>query len=166
MSKTFKISPMAAIVPMATEAEQLSLNKDIEENGLREPIILWNGEIVDGRCRQKACELVGERIRFTELGDIPSVEVIKIVKSLNTRRNLTTTQKVMVACKESFEPGSESIVKLAEQWGIGKNLIENARYIVKHRPNLFDPLFNGESVNIVDKHGKENQQCMLGLKDM
>jgi len=157
MIKTYPINEeMAGLVPMALEVEQIALTEDIKENGLREPIVLWRGEIVDGRCRQKACVAVGQSIHVKELDSNLSKEDVRgIVKSLNTRRNLTITQKVISACKQTLNPNHTlSIEKTAQSWGISKRLLDNARYISKHRPELIEPLFGGESVAIVDKHGR------------
>ena len=54
-SKALPIHEYAGLVPMASEKEQVALTIDIKANGLREPILLWRGEVVDGRCRMKSC---------------------------------------------------------------------------------------------------------------
>ena len=146
---------LAGLVPMASEAEQASLTADIKANGLREPVVLWHGEIVDGRCRQLACTLAGKAIMAKELDDaLTEAEVRIFVKSVNTRRNLTHTQKVMSACRESLRPNSDSIHKLAKAWGISKGLLDNARFIARSNPTIADALFNGDSVNVIDSTGK------------
>ena len=142
---------------MASTDEQAALTKDILANGLREPIVLWKGEIVDGRCRQKACKLNGEKIRTKELDDSLTEDEVKIfVKSVNTRRNLTHTQKIMSACRQSLDPSVQVTVKsIAESWGITGTILKNARYIAKMKPEFIDPLFNGKSVSIVNQDGTE-----------
>ena len=83
-------------------------------------------------------------------------EEVKIfVKSENTRRNLTQTQKIITARKQSFDSDcKKSIEELAKSWGIGREVLKNARYIYKNMPMIIDPLFNGKSVPI-NKNGKE-----------
>ncbi len=153
----YEIHEYAGLVPMASEEEQTSLTNDIRLNGLREPIVLWKGEIVDGRCRQIACKINGERIRTKELDDSLTDEEVKIfVKSINTRRNLTSTQKVMSACRQSLDPSVKLTIKeIAKSWGITETLLKNAKYIAKNRPEFIDPLFNGKSVVIVNSKGLE-----------
>ena len=148
---------MAGLVPLASMDEQAALTADIRANGLREPVVLWKGEIVDGRCRQIACGLAGKPLMAKDLdNELNANEVEIFVKSINTRRNLTATQKIIVACKESFKEGNKlSVVKLGESWGVSASLIKNARYIHKVRHSLIEPLFNGMSVDIVDKRGNE-----------
>jgi hypothetical protein len=146
---------LAGLVPMASEAEQASLTADIKINGLREPVVLWRGEIVDGRCRQKACLLADKAIMAKSLDDDLSEADVRIfVKSINTRRNLTMTQKIMSACKDSFRPESPSVVAIAKSWGIGRDILNNARYLYKHNPEVIEPLFNGHSIEITDTNGK------------
>lgn len=146
---------LAGLVPMATDAEQAVLTADIKDNEQRDPIILWRGSVVDGRCRQKALTALGKYILYRELDDKLTEDEVKIfVKSVNTRRNLTPTQKIMVACKESLRvEESRAVPVIAKSWGIGKDVLFNARFIAKERPDMIEPLFNGEAVVIKDKDG-------------
>ncbi len=140
---------LAGLVPMASEAEQAALTQDISINGLREPVILWKGSIIDGRCRQLACTLANKPLMSKELDNNLTEEEVRIfVKSVNTRRNLTHTQKVMSACYESLRPESNSTIKIAKAWGISKGILDNARYITKTNPEIAKALFNGKSLNI------------------
>ena len=151
---------LAGIVPMANMAEQAALTEDIRENGLREPVILWRNKIVDGRCRQKACLATGVRIKARELDDdLTEEDVMVVVKSFNTRRNLSTTQKLISACKETFNPKNKakSIIGLAKAWSVSHTLLKNARYIYTERNEFIEPLFQGGCVTIVGSNGKETQ---------
>jgi len=146
---------MAGLVPMASEREQSALTDDISNNGLKEPIVLWRGEIVDGRCRQLACTISNTAIMARELdNELTENEVRIFVKSVNTRRNLTLTQKVMSACRESIVGGSGSLIKISKSWGISTVLLNNARYITKNNPEFSESLFNGYSVPIVNSRGE------------
>ena len=51
--------PAAALFPMLRDDELVIMGRDIAENGLQHPVIVWNGLILDGRNRTRACELVG-----------------------------------------------------------------------------------------------------------
>ena len=147
---------LAGLVPMATSDEQIALTSDIEINGQRDAIVLWRGEVVDGRCRQLALTTLGRHIMYKELDDKLSEEEVKVfVKSVNTRRNLTMTQKAIAACKQSFETDcKKSIEEIARSWGLGKEVLKNARYIYKTMPMFIEPLFNGKSIPIT-RNGKE-----------
>jgi len=146
---------LAGLVPMAIEQEQLALTLDIQTHGQREPIVLWRGEVVDGRCRQKALLSLNHHILYKELEDNLTVSDVRIfVKSVNTRRNLSTTQKVASAAKE-WKDGKYTIKKVAASWGVSSGLLDNAIWIMKNYPELLEELFNGNAVQIIDQNGKE-----------
>ena len=149
---------LAGIVPMAIPAEQEALTASIKENGLRESVVLWRGDIVDGRCRQKSCTLAHVAVRARHLDDsLTEEEVVEWVKGANTRRNLTMAQKMMVASKESLKEGSKSLIDIAKSWAISRRSLTYANYISKARPEFIEPLLNGLTVPIIDAKGKHTQ---------
>ena len=143
--KPIEIHSIANIVPMALQAEQEALKEDIENNGYKQElglILLWKGEIVDGRCRQKALiELdIDPRGYTSELGELSYEEVSSLVKSTNTRRNLTTTQKAISAYMQTRNakwgtcPPKEKQVHqrvASKTWGVDKKMITYVSSIVK-----------------------------------
>lgn len=146
----YPIDNLANLVAMASVHEQLSLTNDISDNGQQEPAVLWRGSIVDGRCRQLACVTLGIELLVRELdSNLPRDEVAVVVKSLNTRRNLTDMQKAMTAYKQQEEYGIDN-AGIAKQWGIPLGTYKNARYIAINMPELVDSLFNGKSVELLD----------------
>ena len=58
--------PIAAIFPLMGEDELQALADDIRDNGLRNPILRFEGKILDGRNRLTACRLAGVEPRFEE----------------------------------------------------------------------------------------------------
>lgn len=85
----------ADIFPM-TEGESFeNLKKDIQEQGLQQTIVLFEGKILDGRNRFKACKDLGIEPRFEEYkGDKP----LEFVISGNLhRRHLTPSQRAVLA---------------------------------------------------------------------
>jgi len=146
---------IAGIVPMALPREQAALTEDISINGQTTAITLWKGQVVDGRCRQQAILTLGNRdIKYTELDNsLTKEEVMAIIKSTHIRRNLTTTQKAMVAAKEYIESRGKSRPKTAGVWGISTTMLDNAIKISVEYPQFAKPLFDGLSVTIEDKNG-------------
>jgi hypothetical protein len=145
---------LAGIVPMALPAEQLALENDIAKNSQRDPILLWKGQVVDGRCRQKALVSLQRHILYKELdASLSEEDVTCLVKSMNTRRNLTISQKITIAAKEYCKSNQFTVKQLAEQWGASVSIIENAVWLQRTHPQVIESLFNGRSVAIKNTKG-------------
>ena len=83
------LHPACKIFPALPDQELRELAEDIAANGLQNPIVLYQGQILDGRNRWDACQLAGVKPRFTEfVGDDPLAWVIS--QNL-TRRHLTAS---------------------------------------------------------------------------
>ena len=146
----YETHPLANIVPLADEKEQIALTEDIKSNKQQEPAVLWKGEIVDGRCRQIACQALGIKLKTRKLDDNLSHEQVgQIVKSLNTRRNLTDTQKAMSAYIQQ-EKKWETNAVVAKKWGLSLGSYKNARYLAINKPEVIKDLFDGNSVSMYD----------------
>lgn len=89
--------PLANIFPLIEGAEFDALVNDVRANGLRQNIILLDGQILDGRNRYRACIASGVEPRTIDyLGENP----IDFVISLNLRRrHLDESQRAIVAAK-------------------------------------------------------------------
>ena len=76
---------------------------DIRLNGLQNPIILWQGAVVDGFHRLRACGQIGITPTFLDLGDISEDEMRTRVASYNFhRRHLTADQKAVIAARATL----------------------------------------------------------------
>jgi hypothetical protein len=82
------------------EPEELeALTDDIKAVGLRHSIILYEGMILDGRNRQKACEMAEAVAEYTEFEGTEE-QAEELVISLNAqRRDLKPGQKAIVAAR-------------------------------------------------------------------
>lgn len=91
--------PIASIFPLM-DAESLdSLAADIKQNGLREPIWLFEGKVLDGRNRSTACLVAGVTPETREFVGTRE-EAIDFVWSVNKeRRHLQPGQLVAAALK-------------------------------------------------------------------
>ena len=61
-----KAHPYADAWPMLQGDDLADLAADIAENGLRDPVVLYRGMILDGRNRHAACQQVGAAVNFTD----------------------------------------------------------------------------------------------------
>lgn len=86
---------LAGLIPQMSDVEFAELRDDITANGLKQPIVLFEGEILDGRHRYRACVDAGVEPEFTEYdGDTPA----SFVLSLNVkRRQLSKSQRAAIA---------------------------------------------------------------------
>src|SRR5437588_685622 len=87
---------VANIFPMMGDEEYRALVADIKANGLHQPIWTYQGKIIDGRNRYKACLEAGIEPQFREWNGEGSLIVFVVSLNLN-RRHLTSSQKAMVA---------------------------------------------------------------------
>jgi len=87
--------PIADLIPSMTDEEYRGLLEDIKVNGLIDPIYLFEGKILDGRHRYRACLELETQPRFEEYqGDSPVAFVIS--RNLK-RRHLTESQRAALA---------------------------------------------------------------------
>lgn len=78
-----KAHPIADIWPMMSDDEIRQLADDIKDQGLIEPVWIYEGKILDGRNRAAACEIAGVRIETKAYrGDNP----VGFAFSLNEKR--------------------------------------------------------------------------------
>lgn len=92
------VHPAAELFPLMPEAEFEALKEDIRVNGQNDDIVLWDGQLLDGRHRLRACTELGIEPSYTKLPK--AIDPIAWVVSHNLhRRHLTTAQRAMVADK-------------------------------------------------------------------
>jgi N6-adenosine-specific RNA methylase IME4 len=92
-----KFHPLANVLPLLDGAEFDGLVRDIAQNGLLTPIVLYQDKILDGRNRYLACQKAGVEPRYVEYeGDDP----VGFVISQNlSRRHLGPSERAMVAAR-------------------------------------------------------------------
>lgn len=90
------IHPAARLVPEMERADYLSLVADIRNHGQREAIWVYEGQILDGRHRYRACRELGIQPKTREWTGTGSL--IEFVVSVNVnRRHLTHNQRTVLA---------------------------------------------------------------------
>lgn len=89
-----KIHPIAELFPLMEGEDFDALVQDIRTNGLLEPIWTYQGQILDGRNRFRACEEAAMPPQYREYkGDDP----LKFAMSMNLmRRHLNVTQRAFL----------------------------------------------------------------------
>ena len=152
--------PAADLLPSLEGPGFDSLVADVRAHGLREPIVLLDGAILDGRNRYRACLAAGIEPRFEPWkprheGDTP----VAFVLSRNVeRRHLSESQRAMVAArvanlapgirgdyvtaasKEAAVSQSEAATKLK----VSRSLVQRATKVIKKgTPELVEKVDRG-----------------------
>lgn len=162
--------PVAAMLPMMTDAELHRLAADISEHGLQEPIVLLDGQVLDGRNRLAACRLASVPPRFVEWDGEGSPTVWVLSKNLH-RRHLTSSQQALVAAaakaqfqeeakarqlaglrrgpvsanlRERAAEGAKAAQQAAEACGVSTRSVESAAKVLEHGvPELREAVQSG-----------------------
>lgn len=140
-----KNHPYADLFPMMTAAELDALAADIAENGLRQPVVTYQGAVLDGRNRLLACDRAKVEPAFVEHeGDEASA--LALVISLNVqRRDLTAAQRALAAarCVEYTPLSRDGRKNLAAQFKVSEKPIQQAKAILAEAPDLVAQVDSG-----------------------
>lgn len=137
----YDFHPLANIFPLIDGQAYQDLLADVLKHGVREPVWLYDGQILDGRNRYRAAQAMGVRCDFREyMGDDPAGFVI----SLNLhRRHLSESQRAMVAAKLANLPrGSNQHAQIcapsqsdaAELLNVSRRSVQAAREVLQEAP--------------------------------
>lgn len=147
---------LAAIFPLMGAADLDSLGADIEANGLRDPVWLYEGKILDGRNRYRACMARDVDPRFETYKGKDALGFV-ISKNLK-RRHLTESQRAMVAANiAKLKPGEQSATnggnsphlttaQAAEMLNVSPDTVKDAKTVqTKGVPELAAAVEKGEA---------------------
>lgn len=97
----FKIDKeIKELIPPLTDEEYQQLKENILADGCREPLVIWNGTIVDGHNRYKICTENSVDYQTVEKGFSGKQEVVEwVIKNQFGRRNLSLFQRSELALK-------------------------------------------------------------------
>jgi site-specific DNA-methyltransferase (adenine-specific) len=143
------------IFPEMVEEEFSSLLQDIHVSGFSNEsfITLFEGKVLDGWNRYRACQRLGVKPNFKEFSG-SSADAIHFVMRTNKRRNLTSSQWAALSVESE-----EIIEKLAAEAKERKNqttkLERNEKGQLKPVPQIFGELETDESES---KHDNESEQ--------
>ena len=119
---------IADIFPLMDGQPLAVLTADIRQHGLREPIWLYEGQILDGRNRYRACRAAGIEPVFV---DYSGNDALGFVVSLNLhRRHLSEPQREMAAARiATAKRGGDRIPDHSANWRNGKTEAEAAELL-------------------------------------
>ena len=155
---------IANVFPLLDGQEFDDLCRDIAANGLLEPIWTYQGKILDGRNRYRACMQVGVKPQYREYtGDNP----LSFVISLNMkRRHLNESQRAVIAARlanmtrgnphgwdavnsksanlQNREDGKISQSTAAELLNVSPRLVATVKAVEREAPELVEKIERGE----------------------
>lgn len=163
--KTLSAHPAAELFPLLDGEAFESFKKDIAENGLLEPIWLYDEQILDGRNRYRACTELGIEPQFRQY---TGASPLSFVWSINVeRRHLTKSQHAAIGVEmlplfqeeakkrmlagvpdptRNSEEGSqtgEAAAQVAAIVGVDRSMIYEAKAVKESDPTLFEEVKNG-----------------------
>jgi SAM-dependent methyltransferase len=94
--KKISYHPACLLFPKLPRDELKALAADIKANGLRNPVVRYHGQILDGRNRLAACKIAKVKPRFVEWDGQGSPLQWVISENL-IRRHLTASQRAVIA---------------------------------------------------------------------
>jgi len=166
MNMEYELHELCAMFPLMKGKEFEDLCNDISLNGLRNPIVLYQGKILDGQNRYAACIKTNVQPRFTEYD---RVDVASYVLSQNlNRRHMEPGQRAAAVAtvqdwrdahpigalaKEAYESKSKEIGNVtglstvadrAALSGVSDKTQRNADKIAKADPELAAKVTKGE----------------------
>jgi ParB-like chromosome segregation protein Spo0J len=98
----YRFHRLADLFPLMQGTEFDLFKEDVRRNGLLEPILLYEGAVLDGRNRLRACIEAGVPIRTVEL--VGSDPLSSVISANLSRRHLTTRERAEAAARLSNLP--------------------------------------------------------------
>ncbi|HMN10864.1 MAG TPA: ParB/RepB/Spo0J family partition protein [Bellilinea sp.] len=169
----------ASLFPMLDDIELGELTEDIRSNGLIEPIVLYEGKVLDGRNRYLACREANVEPRFVQYdGHDPLGFVVS--KNLH-RRHLTSSQLAVIALdvlpeleakarermtaginqhsspSQPIDRGSKGRAtdEAATMLGTNRQHVSDAKKIAEEAPELIKEIRDGKlSISLRKMYGK------------
>jgi ParB-like chromosome segregation protein Spo0J len=165
------------MIPPCSESELEELRADIEKNGLLEPIVLFEGKILDGRNRATACLMLGVKPETVEFEGESALDFVvsknKVRRHLGTEQraalaaNILAYQKTLKEKSENEEPANLPVAKtppmkqkdVAESLNVSERSVRDAQKVKEQDPEAFREIEQGKkSVNAAVKDIKEKNK--------
>ena len=150
--------PAANVLPQMNGADFEALKTDIVTNGLREGIVIYDDQILDGRHRYRACLEAGIAPTFRQYkGDNP----VAFVLSMNLhRRHLSSSERAMIAAelanlkhggnRSKAQSCALTHAQAAKQLGVSERQVDKGSALLKAEasgraaPELVEQVRNGK----------------------
>lgn len=153
-------SDFESIIPPHGEEDQRRLERSLLADGFHdwEPIVTWEGVIVDGHMRYRACKKLGIEFTTTEM-EFESRDAAKIwiLERHIKREDISSGQKAVLALdirdaetREMVRKGESKASKgkyahvLSDRFGVAHSTVSNVAQVKKRNADLYERLRRGE----------------------
>jgi ParB-like chromosome segregation protein Spo0J len=174
----------ASLFPTATTSELKELAADIKQRGLLHPIVLLDGKVLDGRNRWSACSMANVEPVYVQysgtdpLADVISWNLHRRQLSVSQRAALVLRLKPLLAARArerqeklgrthgdtlmaNLPQGSNGTARdqAAAAVGVSGRSVQDAEYVEKHDPALFEEIKAGRmSINAAKKRIRQERE--------
>jgi ParB-like chromosome segregation protein Spo0J len=124
----FEPHHLANLFPSMDSDALDALTQDIKANGLRSPVVMYEGHVLDGRARVLACRKAGVAIESVKLpaGMGPRAFLFSVNMQ---RRHLSPVQRATLAAQDKLDSkGKLTIEETASKFGLR---LQNVRYALR-----------------------------------
>ncbi|WP_144728465.1 ParB/RepB/Spo0J family partition protein [Extensimonas perlucida] len=158
MTTAFPLHPAAELFPVMDEAAFAALVADIAAHGQREPILVLDGQVIDGRHRLRACEQLGldPLVRQVSADD---GDPFGLVVSLNLhRRHLSEGQRAIIAARLATLPHGRPDAnaqicaftqdEAAQHLKVSRRTVQHARAVLDHGIDELQAAVKGGEISV------------------
>ena len=135
----FAPHPLANLFPMMEEREFQELKRDIQAQGILEPIRLFEGKILDGRNRYAAAKACGHQFSlddFVQWEGTPSEAEQWVISTNLHRRHLSAKQKQQMVRDRIVRSPEMSNRQIAKLLGVSHTMVADERDHTLNPPEL------------------------------
>ena len=158
MTASFPLHPAAELFPVMDEVAFAALVADIATHGQREPILIFDGQVIDGRHRLRACEQLGLEplVRQVSADD---GDPFGLVVSLNLhRRHLSEGQRAIIAARLATLPHGRPDAnaqicaftqdEAAQHLKVSRRTVQHARAVLDHGIDELQAAVKGGEISV------------------
>ena len=158
MTTAYPLHPAAELFPVMDEAVFAALVADIAAHGQREPILVLDGQVIDGRHRLRACEQLGLEplVRQVSADD---GDPFGLVVSLNLhRRHLSEGQRAIIAARLATLPHGRPDAnaqicaftqdEAAQHLKVSRRTVQHARAVLDHGIDELQAAVKGGEISV------------------
>lgn len=117
--KRLWLHPLAHAIPQVSEKEFFELAADVKRHGIRNPITVFDGRVLDGRHRLAIAAALKMPLRIVEFKGDETDARDEVISQNVHRRHLTMAQRGLIV-QELFLPQAEAAAKERERQSPGR----------------------------------------------